>query len=198
MVSVYWNDYRRYYVADLYWGERVVLARGSLAECVAAALREYNRGALGASVRIHVKNEDAGDPCLMNPLIKAWTEEAEQAELSKWQDWRYSEVNQALRLGTTGFLINTYTLGEYQAVTSPSLCRWFKVEGNGYEWACKVPLHQGLYLVWDGKAKTSTLTEEQAKGVVRALREDGKVRYAPDPKGLNDTFRKMILSRTRT
>ncbi len=48
-VSVSWNDYRGYYVAQYYWAERIVLARGSFADCLRAALAEYARGALGAS-----------------------------------------------------------------------------------------------------------------------------------------------------
>jgi hypothetical protein len=57
-VSVSWNDYRKYYIAQYFWGERVVLARGTLEHCIEAAMHEYNRGALGASVDVSVLGED--------------------------------------------------------------------------------------------------------------------------------------------
>lgn len=61
-VGVHWNDYRGYYVAEYHWGERVVLARSvRLADCLRAALAEYNRGALGSSVSVGVRDgDDAG------------------------------------------------------------------------------------------------------------------------------------------
>lgn len=38
--------------AEYYWGGRVVLARGGFEACLDAAMREYNRGARGASVTV--------------------------------------------------------------------------------------------------------------------------------------------------
>ncbi len=43
-VTVSWNSYRNYYVAEYTWAGRVVLARGSFEVCLAAALAEYRRG----------------------------------------------------------------------------------------------------------------------------------------------------------
>lgn len=57
-VAVHWNDYRRYYIAEYFWAGRVVLARGAADHCVAAAVEEYNRGALGASVDVSLRGED--------------------------------------------------------------------------------------------------------------------------------------------
>lgn len=58
LVSVYFNDYRSYYVADYTWSGRQVLARGGVEECLRAAIREYDRGALGASVSVSLRPED--------------------------------------------------------------------------------------------------------------------------------------------
>ncbi len=57
-VSVAWNDYRSYYTAEYYWADRIVLARGSFATCLDAATQYYNKGALGASVRIAPREDD--------------------------------------------------------------------------------------------------------------------------------------------
>ncbi len=57
-VSVYFNDYRGYYVAEYHWGERCVLARGTFRQALTAALREFDRGALGASVSVSIPASD--------------------------------------------------------------------------------------------------------------------------------------------
>jgi len=57
-VTLNWNDYRRYYVAEYFWAGRMVIARGSFAHCLAATLEEYNRGALGASAGISPREDD--------------------------------------------------------------------------------------------------------------------------------------------
>ena len=49
-ITVSWNNYRGYWIAEYFWAGRVVLARGTLADCLQAAKSEYERGALGASV----------------------------------------------------------------------------------------------------------------------------------------------------
>ena len=58
-VRVYFNDYRGYWVADYTWAGRNVLARGPFTSVLDAALREYNRGALGASLAVEVPETHA-------------------------------------------------------------------------------------------------------------------------------------------
>ncbi len=58
-VTLDWNDYRRYYIAQYYWAERIVIARGTFEHCLAATLEEYNRGALGSSAAIYPREDDA-------------------------------------------------------------------------------------------------------------------------------------------
>lgn len=49
-ITVDFNAYRGYFVAEYTWAGRNVLARGSAEECLDAALREHNRGAAFSSV----------------------------------------------------------------------------------------------------------------------------------------------------
>ncbi len=57
-VTVSWNDYRKYYVCRYTWAGDIVLSRGNAEACTRAAIAEYNRGALGASVDVSVLGED--------------------------------------------------------------------------------------------------------------------------------------------
>ena len=57
-VSVTWNEYRQYYIAQYFWAGRPVLARGEFGPCMDAAIREYDRGALGASVVVVPRDGD--------------------------------------------------------------------------------------------------------------------------------------------
>jgi hypothetical protein len=56
-VSVHFNSFRGYWVADYRWGDRVVLSRGSFVNALRAAKREYDRGALGASVSVVIEKD---------------------------------------------------------------------------------------------------------------------------------------------
>ncbi len=53
-VAVQFNTYKQYWTAEYFWAGRVVLARGKFAACLAAALAEYKRDALGSSVVVEV------------------------------------------------------------------------------------------------------------------------------------------------
>lgn len=57
-VSLYWNDYRQYYVADYTWSGRVVIGRGSFASCLQETLISYKRGALGSSASVSPRTDD--------------------------------------------------------------------------------------------------------------------------------------------
>ena len=85
-VVVSWNDYRGYYICEYTWAGRRVLARGSFAACLGAALAEYRRGALGATVSISVPEGDgeAIAELSRHPEIKPGLE----TELD-WYTWRH-------------------------------------------------------------------------------------------------------------
>lgn len=57
-VSVTWNDYRQYYITQYYYGERVVLARGSFQYCLNTAIEYYKKGHLGACVSVYPREDD--------------------------------------------------------------------------------------------------------------------------------------------
>lgn len=82
-VSVCWNEFRRYYIAEYWWAGRNVLARGNLESCIQAALNEYNRGALGAGVSVIPKPEDV-EICLKFPELQ------EGADDRLWYTWRHT------------------------------------------------------------------------------------------------------------
>jgi hypothetical protein len=86
-VSVYFNDYRQYYVADYTWSGRQVLGRGEFATCLEAALFEYGRGALGGSVSVSVRADDAEAIalCEASPLLVPGVE----ASRPVWYTWRH-------------------------------------------------------------------------------------------------------------
>jgi hypothetical protein len=119
-VTVGFNDYRKYWVAEYTWAGRVVLCRGSFEDCVRAAKAEHDRGAKGSVVR--VRNVPADQIALVESLgFVAWSENAEKAHVATFRDARYDEINGAMayerQLGcpAVGFLANSATLEEYNA-----------------------------------------------------------------------------------
>jgi hypothetical protein len=134
-VSVYFNTYRGYWLADYTWSGRNVLARGSLESCLRAAKAEYDRGALGACVRASYPNPAKGSDHNPNESTKAFARLCLSAgyvegEDSTWADeqvkstwWTplHDEVSNAMALEkhgiapAVGFLANSKTLEEYRA-----------------------------------------------------------------------------------
>ena len=94
-VSVSWNDYRRYHIAQYYWAGRYVLARGSFADCLAAATDYYNRGALGASVLVapRADDTDAIALCRSAPGLV----EGPQPQTPDWWTWRHTAAAESAR-----------------------------------------------------------------------------------------------------
>lgn len=103
-VVVRFNNYRKYYTAEYMWAGRVVIARGGLAECVHAAMREYRRGAKGASVEIVT---EAGDEFQVAdyPEIVEGDFDAYRAEHRANAPWWASEVHFALEHRATHHLM---------------------------------------------------------------------------------------------
>lgn len=94
-VRVWWNDFRRYYIAEYQWAGRNVLARGTFEDCLRAALSEYDRGALGASVMVAPRPDDAEAlaACEAHPRLVP----GRVPENSEWLTWRHSAAAQSVR-----------------------------------------------------------------------------------------------------
>lgn len=95
-VTLRWNDYRGYYVAEYFWAGRVVVARGGFAECLKAVVAEYNRGALGSSAGVYPRKDDAEAIALCErtePLAKGsgWEKNDNGRELARasWYTWQH-------------------------------------------------------------------------------------------------------------
>lgn len=86
-VRVWWNEYRGYYIAEYQWAGRNVLARGAFVDCLRAALAEYDRGALGASVIVALRPDDAEALaiCESHPRLRAGEEPKPD-----WLTWRHN------------------------------------------------------------------------------------------------------------
>lgn len=120
-VTVDFNTCRQCWIAEYFWAERIVLGRGNDFEAVlGSALREYNRGALGAEVWVNVYTDEEAAICEKAGL-SIRSDETMAAHRATWYTDLHGEVNQAMRyeqqLGVpaTGFLANSKSLVEYQA-----------------------------------------------------------------------------------
>lgn len=58
-INVYYNDYRRYYLAEYPWAGRCVISRGTADQCINAAMEYYRRGAKGSAVNVALHAEHA-------------------------------------------------------------------------------------------------------------------------------------------
>lgn len=104
-VTLSWNSYKSYYVAEYFWAERVVLARGSFSDCLKAVVNEYARGALGSSASIVPRNDDteAIFLALATPGIvegSLWiTQPDGTREISRgtWWTWRHQVASESAR-----------------------------------------------------------------------------------------------------
>ncbi len=87
-VAVWWNDYRGYYLAEYPWTGRNVLARGDFAHCLRAALAEHDRGALGSSVRVALREGDveAEALCRQEPALAPGPL---PSGVPAWMTWRH-------------------------------------------------------------------------------------------------------------
>lgn len=119
-VRVYFNDYRQYWLAEYTWAGRNVLARGSLEQCLRAALAEYARGAKGCEVSCTVTTDE--DAAIVEGAgLVPWSKEIEAAHYATWKDARFDKVTEAMSYEkhglapAVGFLANSRTAEEYEA-----------------------------------------------------------------------------------
>lgn len=93
-VTVSWNSYRGYYIAQYFWAERRVLRRGNAVDCVAAAVAEYERGAVGSSVSVDVLESDLRDVLQAFPQLTSGDVDFTPAS---WHTWRHECAASAAR-----------------------------------------------------------------------------------------------------
>lgn len=122
-VSVYFNDYRRYWLAEYTWSGRNVLARGSLVNCLRAAKSEYDRGALGSDVvaKLHPTAPDSEGSFRAACRAEGLIEGDEDKKLADWWTDRHGLVSDAMeyeRHGlapAVGILVNAKNAADYKA-----------------------------------------------------------------------------------
>lgn len=93
-VTLSWNDYRGYYVAGYFWGDRIVIARGNFDRCLAATVAEYGRGALGASASVHPREGDEDALALCNSTEGLVAGVCTRAT---WYTWRHECATASVR-----------------------------------------------------------------------------------------------------
>ena len=104
-VTLSWNSYRGYYVAEYFWAGRVVIARGSFAACLRAVVDEYARGALGSSAAIipRADDTDAMSLALATPGVvegSLWTidpDGVKQLSRGTWWTWRHQVASESAK-----------------------------------------------------------------------------------------------------
>jgi hypothetical protein len=119
-VTVEFNNYRQHWVARYTWAGIHWLARGSFRDCVLAAKREFDRGALGATVLVAGVPEEETE-WLAGLGFVPHNEEIAEAHYRSFADARYQEINHARYLERSlgapaiGLLANSKTVEEYRA-----------------------------------------------------------------------------------
>lgn len=103
-VSVWWNDYRKYWIAHYTWSGPHVIARGTLESCLVQAKAFYGRQGRGASVEVNARNDEEVAIAMAAGYIPADLEDR------SWQDWKHGEVNNALYYERQGFGAYTHHL----------------------------------------------------------------------------------------
>jgi hypothetical protein len=115
------NSFKRYWTCYYTWAGIHTIGRGSLADCLRAAKREYDRGALGAGSKVSVETEEDTAACLAAGF-QPWSEEIEKTHLATWWDARFDLINTAADYekwgifpGAIGHLANSKTVEEFEA-----------------------------------------------------------------------------------
>ena len=91
-LTLEWNDFRRYYVGEYHWGERVIFVRSAdFSEAIRASKFEFARQGKGASLVVKPKNNADF------AILRADPDFAEGDEPKPaWKDWRFDELSLAV------------------------------------------------------------------------------------------------------
>lgn len=122
-VTVSFNDFRKYFITQYFWGERVVLCRGTLAECLRSGAEYYKRGSKGSCVRVNVPDDKwtAKDTEKALELgYKPWSQDIEAEDNAKWYTPLHSLAGRAVDLDRRGIpaihiLVTSSSAEEYEA-----------------------------------------------------------------------------------
>lgn len=111
--SVYFNEYRQYYVGDYTWAGRNVFARSADAVvAVRAGIDEFKRQGRGASLHISVRAKDADAVRAAFPELIEGKPDPE--DKPSWYNWKYSHVGYALRGHQTHLLMRARDAEHYR------------------------------------------------------------------------------------
>jgi hypothetical protein len=85
-LSLGWNDYRKYYVAEYYWVERVVITRDpNFASALKTTLEHFNRMDPHSTLTIHPKEGDVSIAAACEQL-QPYTRDIQDAHFHSWFD----------------------------------------------------------------------------------------------------------------
>lgn len=114
------NQFKPYWTCYYTWAGICTIGRGTLEDCLRAARREFDRGALGASAFVTVETEEDAAACLAAGF-EPWSKEIEDAHNATWRTLAHDMVHEALHDERTGFfpgavgiLANCKTAEEYK------------------------------------------------------------------------------------
>lgn len=123
-VSVYYNDYRNYFLCEHYWGERVVHARGEMAAALRAGKYEYDLGHRGTVVvTCDLTPEEADYARSLG--YTTYTKEIEEAHNATWMTDLYGLVGEAMGdarwgMDTTHLLLKAKDARDYHEMKQRS------------------------------------------------------------------------------
>lgn len=114
------NPYKRHWHCYYTWAGMRVIGSGTLEDCLRAARREFDRGALGASAIVEVETEEDAAACVAAGF-EPWSKEIEDAHNATWRTSAHDLVWEALRderegffYGAVGVLANCKSAEEYK------------------------------------------------------------------------------------
>lgn len=119
-VSVSFNDYRRYWVAEYFWAGRCVIARGSFEDVLRAAVSFHEGQGRGGELFLNGANEEQAELAKSLGLVLC-TDEIQAAHRATYADARFTEINSAMdyekhgMAPAVGWLANSATIEEYHA-----------------------------------------------------------------------------------
>jgi hypothetical protein len=116
------NDYKRYWTCHYTWAGIHTIGRGSLDQCLAAAEREYDRGAKAATAVVSVESPEDVATIEARGRWEPYSKEIEAAHFASFKDARFDLINEAVSYeknglfpGAVGVLANCESAEDYKA-----------------------------------------------------------------------------------
>ena len=86
-LSLYWNDYRKYYVCDYHWGERVVLVRDAdFASALRQAIAAFDRMNPSSSLTVYPRDDADTLIAEANPRLQTHSQDIVNTHYHSWFD----------------------------------------------------------------------------------------------------------------